>query len=352
MSALDFLTQGQNPPSSTNNAAVQQTLPDWYNNYIQGIASKATDIASQPYQNYPGAQVADFNDDQQNAFQGVRDNQGSYQPALSSATSTLNGAQPQVQGALGAASNYIASAPGAVAGPAQAWTDPGTAAAYMSPYTQSVTDEIARLGNQNLNENLIPQVQSQFVGSGQFGSSRNADVLSHTIRDAQTNISGLQSAALQSGYTGAETAFNNDANREQTQGQLQANTGIAAGNASSNLAGTGASSATGLAAGQGALGSLQQQLGYNDSTSLAGVGSQEQNLEQTGDTAGYNNFLNQQNYDWTQLGKVQGAVQGAQLPAGATSSTNTTNTAAGYGTSPLGYMSALTGLYNATSGGS
>lgn len=306
--ALDFLNG--TPGVTSGAAATQTTLPDWYNSYIQGIAGKATDIAATPYENYPGAQVADFNDDQQRAFQQVRDNVGNYQPALT------------------AAGSAIGAAPGAVAGPAQSWTDPGAASKYMSPYISSVTDEIARLGNQNLTQNIIPQTQANFVGSGQFGSDRNAQVLGQNVRDTQTNISGLQSSALQSGYAGAEGQFNADANRTQLQGSLQAQTGLQAGTA------------------LGGLGSLTQQLGNNQASSLGAVGGQEQQLEQTADTTAYQNFLNQQNWDWTQLGKVQGAVQGAQLPTGSSTATNTQTTSAG--TSPLAWVTALSGLYNAT----
>jgi hypothetical protein len=334
--ALDFLTNG-GPAVNSGDSATQTTLPDWYNRYIQGIASKATDIAATPYQNYPGQQLADFNDDQRKAFDTVRANQGSYKPALDAATGMISGAQ----GGLQQAAQYGANATGAVAGPAQSWIDPGVADKYMSPYTKNVTDEIARLGNQNLMQQVIPGVMSNFVGSGQFGSTRNADILGQNVRDAQTNISGLQSTALQNGYNSGAGIFANDANRQQQQGQLQANTNLSAG----QLATTGASVGTQAGTAMGGLGQLRQTLGNNDATSLGAIGGQQQQLEQTGYDLSKQNFQNQQNWDWTQLGKVQGAVQGAQLPTGSTTSANQSTSSAG--TSPLAWVTALGGLYNA-----
>lgn len=343
--ALDFLT-ASNPASTNASGATQTTLPDWYNSYIQGIAGKATDIASNPYQAYPGERIADFNDDQQGAFQQIRNNQGSYLPDLNTASDTLGTTTGQVQGALGQVAGAVNGATSAVAGPAQSWVDPGVADKYMSPYTKNVTDEIARLGNQNLTQNIIPSVESNFVGSGQFGSSRNAQILAQNVRDAQLGITGLQSQALQTGYNNAESTFGADANRAQTQGQLQANTGLGAGQVLNQNASIAGSTGVQLGAQQGALGSLRQSLGNTDATALGAVGGQQQALEQQGYDKSYQDFLNQQNWDWTQLGKVQNAVSGVQLPTGTTTAGSTTQSPAG--TSPLSWVNALSGLANAS----
>lgn len=344
MAGLDFLTTGAPPPTQTTNQAAQRTLPDWYNSYIQGIAGKAASIADQPYEAYPGQRIADFNDDQEQAFDTVRNNQGLYIPGITNAQSTVNNAVPGVTSGLDAAKQYGTAATGAVAGPAQSWTAPGVADQYMSPYTKNVTDEIQRLGNRNLTENIIPGVQSNFVGSGQFGSSRNATILGQAVRDAQTDITGQQSLALQAGYGTAAGIFGADANREQQQEGLQASTNLGAGNLATSGVTAGANAASTLGSTQGALTQLQQTLGENDATSLGAVGGQEQSLEQQGYDASKAEFDKQQGWDWSQLGKVQGAVQGAQLPTGTTASTNAPAPGAGYGTSPLGWVSALTGL--------
>jgi len=354
--ALEFLTDGS-PATKNANQATQSTLPDWYNSYIQGVASKATDIAAQPYVNYPGQQVADFNDTQRNAFDLVDQNVGNYAPYIDSASSAFGASSGYGSGAVGAAGGNPSGAMGqaamnAVAGPAQSWVDPGTFQKYMSPYTSSVVDEIGRLGNQNLLQNIIPQTQANFVGSGQFGSTRNAQILGQNVRDTQSNISGLQSNALQSGYNTAANIFGADANRAQQQGSLQANAAIGAG----GLANTAASNAVqaNLGAGQlanqagtgmSALAQMRQALGMNDVTALGAAGGQQQALEQSAYDKSVANFDAQRNWDWTQLGKVQSAVNGVQLPTGQTASTSATSAPAG--TSPLQWLTAIGGLYKA-----
>jgi hypothetical protein len=213
----------------------------------------------------------------------------------------------------------------------------------MSPYTSQVVDEIGRLGNRNLTENIVPGVMSNFVGSGQFGSSRNAEILGRSVRDAQTDITGQQAMSLERGYQVGSNIFGADANRNQQQQLNQSNANISAGNlgvAGANAAGTFANNMGGLA-------QMRQQLGNVDATTLGAIGGQQQALEQSGYDASKAEFDKQQDWDWTQLGKVQGAVQGAQLPTGVTQSTNAPIPGAGSGTSPLGWLTAIGGLYEA-----
>lgn len=67
---------------------------------------------------------------------------------------------------------------------------------FMNPYVNNVVNEQARLSNQNLFENVIPQVNSTFTGQGQFGSTRNADFMNRAIRDQQYNLAGQQGKTL------------------------------------------------------------------------------------------------------------------------------------------------------------
>lgn len=337
------LLQGT-PGQTATSSATQQTLPDWYNSYIQGIAGTAANIAQTPYQNYPGAQVADFTAPQQEAFQDVQNNQGNYQPDLTAATNALNGVMPGVNSGLGTATAQGTAAENAVSGQPQQWTNPGVAQSYMSPYTSAVVNQIGNLGDQNIQNNILPQTQASFVGSGQFGSDRDATVLGQQVNLAQQAITGQQASALESGYTNAENEFNTQQGLNQAQSSLQANAALGTGSLDTTAAQVGANA--GLYTGQAlsGLGSLTQSLGYNDANALNQVGTQQQQLAQTGDTTAYNNFLNQQNWDWTQLGKVQSAVSGDQLPVGSTTATNQSSTAAT--PSPLQWLTALNGLYN------
>jgi hypothetical protein len=216
----------------------------------------------------------------------------------------------------------------------------------MSPYTSNVVDEIARLGNRNLTENIVPDIQSQFIGGGQFGSSRNADILARGVRDAQTNISGLQSQALQSGWGTGANIFGADAARQQQQQQMQSGAALTAGQLSNAGAQIGAS-ATGEAATRlGALGQLGQTLGANDAAALGAVGGAQQQQQQTGMDQAHQEFLRQQGWDTGQLGMVSNVLRGQQMPTTNTQVSNTSQ--GGYGPSPLSWISALYGLNKST----
>lgn len=374
---LSFLFNGTPPQAVTGSTTSTANVPDWLSDYRRGIAGKATAIAGNGYQAYPDARLADFNGDQQNAFQSVRNNQGDWKPELGAAQQTAAsiapnadarlaqgaqygaGALGSVTGAAGAANDIAGSAAGAangaVAGPAQTFTN--NYQQYMSPYTANVVNEIGRLGNQNLQENLIPGVQDQFLGNGQFGSTRNADILGRTVRDAQTNISGLQSNALQAGYNTAGTLFNQDANRAQQQGQLQATTALnagqlgtqtalgggsmvgqtalGAGTLANNGASIGAYADTAQAAQQGALATMQQTLGNNDAQNLANVGSAQQGLTQAGLNTSYQDFLNQRDNDKNNLTWMNSMVNGLPVNTSSTQITNNPATNANtFGASP------------------
>ncbi len=93
--------------------------------------------------------------------------------------------------------------------------DAGTFASYMDPYTSAVTDNIARLGNENLMENVLPGVNDTFTGAGQFGGNRNAEFEERAIRNNQREISGAQANALEAGFNTSLNAYNAGENRAQ-----------------------------------------------------------------------------------------------------------------------------------------
>jgi len=336
MSSFDWMfSPSENPAFSTGASGSTSgvTTPDWYQDYTKGIAGKGLELAANAQNNpVPQQSVAGFTPDQTQAFQQVRDNQGVWKPGMAAANGATTGAMTTAAGAATAAN-------GAVAGPSANFTDPGTVGKYMSPYTSSVVDEIGRLGNQNFTEKIMPGVNDSMIGSGQFGSERNADVLGRAARDAQQNITGQQASALESGYTTAGNLFNQDANRTQQQQQLQASTALQGG----QLGAT-----TGLQGGQqlGALAQSGAALGLGDAQALQAVGQQQQQLQQTGLDTAYNNGVANNNAGWSNLDNLNSLVRGTQLPTSQTS-TNTGALTRTYGASPL---TQLGGTYAAAAG--
>lgn len=96
---------------------------------------------------------------------------------------------------------------------------------YMDPYQQAVVDRIAALGNRNLSENILPQLEAKFVRLGQHGGSRHAELAQRAARDIQSEISGRQAEALSHGYGQAMGAFNADQARMMEHAKHQAELG-------------------------------------------------------------------------------------------------------------------------------
>jgi hypothetical protein len=95
----------------------------------------------------------------------------------------------------------------------------------MNPYTSGVVDEMGRLTNRNVQENVLPNLGAAAVGTGQFGSRRQAQVTGNTLRDIQADLTGKQMQALQQGYTQAGTQAQTDLQRALNAGQGFTNLG-------------------------------------------------------------------------------------------------------------------------------
>ena len=336
--------------TQTGSMVVANDLPEWYKQYTQNLAQNANtlagDLNSAPL---PAQSVAGFNQDQQQAFANLRANQGVWQPQLNAAAATSGQIAPTAakfidyaQGAVGAPAFTTAGAvqpwaqgaQDAASGSAQDWTQ--NYSKYMSPYTSEVVDNIARLGKRNWEDTIMPGVNSAMIGSGQFGSTRNADILTKAGLSASQDILGQQSNALQAGYNSAAGIFGSDANRAQAQQQLQANTALAGGNmmqgalsadanriqgqgqlqANTALSGaTGAVNALNTASdNSGALAQLYQSMGQSDVNALSGVGAQQQSLQQKGYDTAFGNAQLARTDPWTQLTNQQGVLSNIKLP--------------------------------------
>lgn len=364
------LTTGSPGAAIDTSSATNKDLPAWYQQYTQNLGSQAMGLAKNlNEQPLPGASVADFNGDQTQAFGQVRGAQGEWQPQLNAGMDLNNQISPTAakfidyaQGAVGAPAMttgdavqpWAQGAQDAASGSAQDWTK--NYQQYMSPYTSQVTDNIARLGKRNWEDNIMPGVNASMIGSGQFGSTRNADILSRAGVNAANDITGQQSTALQAGWNSGAGIFANDANRAQAQQQLQAQTALAGGTMvqgalsadanrvqqqgtiQANTALTGATGAVNAintqADNAGALAQTYQGMTTADNQSLLNIGNQQQKLQQTGYDTALTNANAARTDPWTQLNNAAGVLNGVQLPNSVT--TTTSAPASAYGPSALG----------------
>lgn len=351
MALLDFLFQGSAPPSVTNYGTTTQNLPQWYSDYTQGMIGRANAIAAEPYQPYTGPRVAGATPDTNQAYDLTRQNVGSADPFINQAqnlytqggnASGVNAASPW----LGAAGSYSSLGAAQPLINQASQTLPGGINDYMSPYTQGVVDRIAQLGQRNLSENLLPSVNDVFTKSGQFGSTRHADITGRAVRDANESILGQQAQALESGYNQAGQMFQADQSRlgnlAQLTGQLGAETArrqLDVGAQMGSL--TGADAQRQLQAGQGlgALGQLAQSSGLRDAAALQAIGQEQQGLNQKSLDTAYQNFLEQRNYPRSNIDFLNSAIRGVQMPTSQTSSG--TSPATAVGASPLAQLAGV-----------
>ena len=212
------LFQGDALPNVTTTTQTQATAPEFYTNYLQDIANLGQNAVQQ-------GGVAGFSPLQQQAFQMVPD------VAFSGA------------GSMGAASQLM--------GQAGVTTMPDVVADYMNPYTSGVVDEMGRLQERSIRENILPNLGAAAVGSGQFGSRRQQQITGNSLRDMQSDLLGRQMQALQSGYTEAGKFAQGDLTRALQAGQGFEN-----------------------------LGQAQQQLGLGGLKAMSEYGGQQQALGQ------------------------------------------------------------------------
>jgi len=263
------------------------TAPSYYTDYLSNIASQGANAAQNAQ--YVGAQPL-----QQQAFENVGTAASAYQPTLQQAGQTLTSAGG-VTSPLAAGANYLAAAGQSPAQQAQG---------YMSPYINSVINNMSDIAQRNIQQNLAPQATSSAVGSGQFGSQRGAQVLGQVINSANQDLNNQIGQLLNSGYN---TALTTAEQQNALQGQL--------GQIAGNQASANQQNLTNLGAQQSTLAGQNQALGLADINALSTLGGQQQTIAQ-----------NQQLFPLTNLSTLSGLLRGYNVP------TTTTTTAQG---SPL-----------------
>lgn len=297
-----FDTGGPKTPDKTTQI---QELPEWARGYAKDTLAKAsalTDINQNPYQEYGGQRIAGFDPMQQQSFQGAANMQPSQQVDLGSGIAGAAGL-----GALG--TNYQA---GQFQG---GQFNNRSAQQYMNPYTQNVVDYQK---SQALRDFQVAQPgrNAQAVQAGAFGGSRQAIVDAEAQRNLGSQLQGIEATGQQQAYQNAQTQFNADqARRLQAQGMGEASRQYGA-----DLGMKGLSTGLQAASTLGQLGQTQygQEMGIN--TLQNQYGAQQQQQAQRGLDTGYQDFLNQQNYPYKQLGFMSDMVRGLPLGQQSTAS--------------------------------
>jgi hypothetical protein len=330
---------GGGAPANPDKTTTTVELPEWARPYAKDTLAKGaalTDINQNPYQQYGGERIAGFQPMQQQAFQGAANMQPSQQVGLGSDIAGAAGI-----GALG--TNYQSR------NFQGGQFDNQAAQQYMNPYTQNVVDYQK---SQALRDFQIaqPMRQAQAVQQGAFGGSRSAIVDAEAQRSLNSQLQGIEATGQQAAFQNAQQQYNTDqARRLQAQQLGEQSRQYGAGLGMQGLQ-TGLQAASTL----GQLGQTQygQQMGINQLQSQYGA-QQQQQAQRPLDMA-YQDFLNQQNYPYKQLGFMSDMIRGLPLGQQSTSSVyeqgpSTVQTLAGLGGAAYGF--GKSGLFGAAEGG-
>jgi hypothetical protein len=309
---------GSAPANTTSTSTQTAELPEWARGYAKDTLAKGaalTDINQNPYQQYTGDRIAGFSPMQQQAMQNAQGMTVAPQIGQGTAAATMAG-----MGGLG------------VAGQANPYGFQNQVGGYMNPYMNQILAPQLAEANRQYDIGATKQ-QSAATQAGAFGGSREAIMAAENERNRNTGLNQIIGQGYNTAFTNAQNQYNQ--------------------NLQNQLAGFGMAN---QAAGQlGQLGQNQygQQMGINQLQ--AQYGGQQQALQQQGLTQAYQDFQNQQNYPYKQLGFMSDMIRGLPLGQQSTKSVyeppgSISGQIAGLGMGALG-ISQLGKLATAAEGG-
>ena len=225
-------------------------------------------------------------------------------------------------------------------------------AQYMDPYQDQVVDRFGDLAARQVREKLLPELTDRFIASGQFDGgagggeapSRFGMELGRGVRDIQADTAAQQAALMSQGWQGALSASSTDLARQgalaQTAGSLgqqqqqilqNAGTGMAdigktmgaltadqqriladMGTSRGNLYNQDTQAQLQAAQQAAAVAQQRQDMGIKGAGALAGVGQQQQQLDQANYDVAYADFLRQKGYNQEQIDAAIKTLTGVQ----------------------------------------
>jgi hypothetical protein len=277
-------------------------LPEWAQPHAKKILAKGEALSEAPYQKYGGDRTALFTDLQKGAMEGAR----TMGPASQLGTAT--GLAGDV-GRRAMDTNYQA---GQFSGGQFGGNE---AQQYMNPYMQNVVD-IQQREAQRQADISGTQRGAQAVKSGAFGGSRQAIVDAEAARNLATQKGDIQAQGLNQSYQQAMAQFNADQARRMQADQL----GEQSRQYGAGLGLQGLQTGLQAAGTLGQLGGQQFQQGMDINKLRSAYGGMEQALNQRGLDVKYQDFMNEENYPYKQLGFYSDLLRGT--PTGSSSVTN------------------------------
>ncbi len=293
-------------------------LPDWAKPYAQETMAKAKAVTAAPYQRYEAPRIAGFSPMQEQAMQ------------------TASGMQPSQLGQFGGQLAGAASlgALGTQYRPFQMGQfTAGRAAQYMNPFVEMAMEPQLREAQRSSEMQRMAD-QAQATRAGAFGGSRQAIIEAERQRNLGTQLGDIRARGFMSAFDQAQQQFAREQQLREQSRQYGAGLGL-----------QGLQTALQGAGQLGALGGQE----FGQQKDIIGLqsqlGGQQQALRQQGLSQAYQDFLNEQNYPYKQLGFMSDMIRG--MPLGQQSTTqiyqppsSLTGQVAGLGTGLLGLAAA------------
>ena len=315
---LSISMGGGSQPANTTQTTTQE-LPEWAKPYAKDTLAKTsalTDVNQNPYKTYDANRIAGFSPMQQQSMTGAQNM--TTAPQLDTASGIAG-----IAGSRAIGSQYSPNQFGAQQVGTQDYTGQNVSQ-YMNPYMQNVVD-IQQREAQRQADIMGTQRAGQAVKAGAFGGSRAGIMEAEAARNLAMQKGDIQAQGQNAAFQNAQQQFNTQQQRDlqaqmanQQQGMTAQQLGEQSRQFGANYGMQGLQ--TGLqAAGQlGQLGGQRFQQGMDINKLQNTYGAQQQQLEQQGLSQSYQDFLNQQNYPYKQLGFMSDILRGT--PTGSSSS--------------------------------
>jgi len=349
MAFLPGLFGGKSKPatSTTTNA-----MPAEYQPYFTDMLGRAQTASLTPYTPYGGQRLATNNADVLGSHEMVRNIATQGMPGTQEAMDMTRSAAAGTNQFTGANpyqfSEFGYSGPGTF--------DSAAANQYMNPFVQNV------LGQQNEQAARDYQIQNagrnaKAVQAGAFGGSRQAVQQSLAENDLLNRQNLTQATGLRDAYSDAQKMFEADRQARMANEQARAaelsrvQSGQSNENYNRDRLGLEGLQFQNESAQQ--LASLEAKARAGDVQAaqlLEAAGKQEMGMEQAGLDIGYQDFINQRDYNQNQVNNFSNILQGLPLsPVGQQSGTATAAQASPF-TQALGTGIAAIGSYNSLFG--
>ena len=292
--------------SNTGGGTQIQELPEWARPYAKATLEKGAALSEKGYQRYGSVNPETGKFEAAPRIAGFSPMQlQAQQQAAGMQTSGATGAGIDIAGAAalgGLGQNYQGGQfEGGRFGGQQA-------AQYMSPFIEQALAPQLREA-QRSSDILGQQQAAQAVGRGAFGGSRDALMRAERERNLGMQMGDIRARGLQDAYTQAANQFNADQQRSIQAQQL----GEQSRQFGANIGLQGLNTALQGAGQLGALGGQQFQQGMDINKLQSAYGGQQQALRQQGLSQAYEDFQNEQNYPYKQLGFMSDLIRGLPL---------------------------------------